>query len=128
MNAVPWRGASYDWVGTELLVRCYPEGNATRIRMNFLGDVSQPENKKISLVENALNQQVIDENLARPIDLEFWVKILNGQIGVEIGYSSNQFDTAFIENLVDGYFDEIKTMIETMNTLNTNKENSYVAP
>lgn len=127
LNAVPWRGASYDWVGTELPVRCYPEGNATRIRMNFLGDVSQPENKKISVVENALNQQVIDENLARPIDLEIWVKILNGQVGVEIGYSSNQFDKTFIEKIVDGYFDEIKMMIETINALNTNKENSYVA-
>lgn len=127
LSSVPWRGASYDWVGMELPVRCYPESNATRIRMNFLGDVTPLENNIISVVEGALNQQVIDQNLVRPIDLEFWVKIVNGQIGIEVGYSSNLFDEDFIKNLVDSYFAEIRMMIQNINVLKVNKENGYVA-
>lgn len=127
LASVPWRGASYDWVGMDLPVRCYPEGNATRVRMNFLGDISAPENNKIRIVASDISQRLIDQHLQRSIDLEVWIKIVNGKIGIEIGYSSYQFDSGFIKKIVFDYFAEVHMMLENINSLTIDKENGYVA-
>lgn len=116
LKAIPWRGASYDWVGLDLPARCYPEQRATAIRINFLGEVDSLVSDRISVVDDQSNQRLVEANKIRPIDIEFWFKIKNGCIGVEVGYSCNQYSDLFISRLIDDYFTALVDLILQENT------------
>ena len=121
LKSIPWRGASYDWVGLDLPARCYPERRATAIRINFLGEVDALVSDRISVIDNQNNQRLVDDNKIRPIDIEFWLKIKNGCVGLEVGYSMNQYSDLYIGQLIDDCFTAL------LNLILENKTSSNIA-
>lgn len=128
LAAVPWRGASYDWVGMDLPNYVYPESRVTAVRMNFLGDMTRPENSKIQLITGQNNLRLVPEDHIRPIDIEIWVMIKDGKVGVEVGYSSQQFHERDIATLLETYLSELRKLARSVSSNPTfTKENHNVA-
>ena len=122
INKVPLNGISYDLVSEELPSYMYPDLNLTSIRANYLGNRDNNEYDVFEFSKEEMDRRYSHPEQKRISSIEFFFKVVDGKLILEIEYSKNKYEEATIKTLGNEY---IKATTEMLSYIN-NKENSVV--
>jgi fengycin family lipopeptide synthetase B len=108
---IPLGGITYDWIAERLPEHCYPDDKLTSVRLNFLGHIINPPSQLFEFSEQGSHQRLSLPQQKRVSEIEFWISIVDKELVIKAGYSTNRYRSTQIEKLVDGYLSSLLKLI-----------------
>jgi len=110
----PLNGVSYDLVGGDLPEALYPDDKLTPVRVNYLGNRSLPKSSIFAFDEDEWDRRYAAPGQRRTALVEIFLSTVEGELRIDMDYSSNFFAAATIQRLGRRYVELLAELLESV--------------